>query len=294
MDAFEKRFNITSTNDDYRDEERKVLAERLLRFLGTNTIDILDGKKAEEILQSKESIKDFLLALDTNTYHKLLIGINGIIRNKDTGSAWEMDGREVRMGNLDIFPEQADKEELLGLSLEGAKEMLRNGRSIEDVAVLLALSITAIHPFENGNGRTAKFVLATLVKGYNKEILKEILSMDISNIVNSAIFHDFAATIVFKEKFPTWDGEGSSLGDFITDEEYDVLTRSREFTKRKVELIIDMIVNEDDPKYLIKANDPTIPSVKSFDFYKGQTLEGINQDFRAKFFSDPSYFKNLY
>ncbi len=45
-----------------------------------------------------------------------------------------------------------------------AKEMLQAGDSMENAAVLLSSSLVAIYPFNDGNERTAKFLLA--IPGY--------------------------------------------------------------------------------------------------------------------------------
>jgi len=221
-------------------ENREQMAKRLVRFLSITNLDSLDGKKVEEVFKDQESTKNFLLSLSAEKYNQLLIGINALVRNMGTDEAWQMDGDGVRMGKMDMFPEQAEKVGLLGESIETAQSMLHEGRSIEDVAILLTTSLTAIHPFGDGNGRTAKFIFALLMKGYDSKLIEEVLAKDgLSGLVAGQHFQDVALNVIEQdfvpnEKYPTFDE------DFF---------HSKEYNAQSVRMIMDMIKNDKDNKY---------------------------------------------
>lgn len=73
-----------------------------------------------------------------------------------------MDGENVQisnelMGTSYLAPRSEDKEELLKKSFEAAKSL-----SAKDAGLLLYLSLQAIHPFVDGNGRTGRLMYLLL------------------------------------------------------------------------------------------------------------------------------------
>ncbi len=221
-------------------EDREQIARRLNLFLSLTKLDILDGKKIEEVFESQESIKKFLESLSTENYKALLVGVNAMVRNMDSRDEWKMDGEGVRMGNIDMFPEQTEKEKLLDESLAIAQSMLANGRSMEDVVILLTCSLTSIHPFGDGNGRTAKFILTLLLKGYDPQYIHEALTNDaVSLLVSGLHLQDVALNVIEKrfipsDKYPTFDEH---------------FFHSKEYNAQSVRLIMDMINNDKDERY---------------------------------------------
>ncbi len=145
---------------------------------------------------------------------------------------------------MDIFPVQEDKLDLLAKSLAGAKKMIAQNRTTEDIAILLSSLVTAIHPFVDGNGRTAKTILILLVKGFNENVLKTILSDydSYSNLVNSSELSSMALVVLEDNFIPSEEFEN-----------FETYMESREFKRKQVELMIDIIVNEND--YRIESVD---------------------------------------
>lgn len=211
---------------------RSYMAEKIIRLLDTATnIKSFEREKAEEIFADEKSRREFILNLSSEDYKNLLIGINGILRNKER-SEWEMDGKDVAIkdGHGDVawdFPEFEDKQYLIDLSLQSAKKMISNGNDIENIAILLSSVITAVHPFNDGNGRTAKFVLALINKGYSKDkknIIENVLtSSDFSNSVNSGLMESYIREIIEREigirikdiRFRFRDGNGHFPYDVV-------------------------------------------------------------------------------
>src|SRR3989338_5678080 len=80
-------------------ELRDRMAEKMLRFLdAAERIDAFQGKRAEEVLANEETRRQFISGLSPQDYIQLLIGINGILRNRDR-SEWGMDGKDVVIGS---------------------------------------------------------------------------------------------------------------------------------------------------------------------------------------------------
>ncbi len=267
----EKR--MKSIQDDGPPGFREHAAERLVRFLNQTELEVLGNKKIEEIFVDEESIKSFLNSLELETYKQLLIGLNAFVRNKDTKEVWEMDGENVRMGEDDIFPAQSEKDRLLGLALEAVQMMIRNKRPMEDIALLIGVAITAIHPFVDGNGRTAKCILVLLMQGYNPAVLQEVLKSEgFSNAVNASEFQDVALNILEEDFRPT--------STYSTFEEY---VGTKEYNARVVEVIIDIIKNNNDERYKGWFNEDV--DMSFLQTYKESRIQYMDKDLYRKVFT---------
>ncbi|MDD2767011.1 MAG: hypothetical protein PHH40_04640 [Candidatus Moranbacteria bacterium] len=197
----------TKDVDDGGPEFRPRIAEKLLRFLNmSRNIEAFQGKNAEEVFDNEESRRQFVLNLSLEEYIELLIGINGILRNKNR-DAWGLDGKEVAIvgshGVVWDFPEFEDKPILLEQSLQAAKKMIQENRSLTDVALLLSSTTSALHLFNDGNGRMSKFLLTLVNKGYSKdkqEIFADVLSSNgFSNAVNTGLLQPMIIALMGKE-----------------------------------------------------------------------------------------------
>ena len=189
------------------DGQRPEMAEKMLRLLDTaKNIEGFEGKSVEEIFGNEVLRREFILKLPPEKYEELLVGINGILRNRNRYE-WGMDGKEVVIGSHDDphwdFPAFEDKPQLLSESLLAAKKMVEDGAEIEDIAMLLAVTLSATHPFNDGNGRTAKFLLTMVNKGYSKDERKfldtMLTSSEVSNLVNPSSINGHIRAVILEE-----------------------------------------------------------------------------------------------
>jgi hypothetical protein len=195
-------------------ELRQEQAAKILKLFDENeALPGFQGRYAREVLGNDESIRGFVRDISPADYLALLVTINGILRNRER-SEWGMDGKDVVIGSQEDakwdFPEFEDKEYLLARSLTAAKAMVERNVALEDVALLLSSVISGVHPFNDGNGRTAKLLLAIINKGYSsdrKEILTEVLtSGDFSNAVNVSALQGYINVVIEKEMGMTIEG----------------------------------------------------------------------------------------
>ncbi|NQV89292.1 MAG: Fic family protein [Parcubacteria group bacterium] len=165
-------------------ENRDYRSDVLTKFLtGTRNIDALHGKSFKDTFQDQEHSKAFLNQLEEKQFVDLLNGINGILRDKRSKD-WGMDGKSVMLtgfAETDYPPHENDKTALLTSMYEAMGRMIKADREIEDLATLLSVSLTSIHPYADGNGRTSRFIYDLLVSGTNdgwEDRIKELLSED--------------------------------------------------------------------------------------------------------------------
>lgn len=154
-------------------EFREQRSKLLLRLLDSaKNIDALRGKSLESVMRDRTTKSELIESLTDDDYFGLLDGINGILRGKPKKD-WRMDGADVVIGAPlvpveHVPPRQEDKVELLQGTLQVAKQMVHDGRVLEDVALLVAFAINDIHPYLDGNGRTGRFVFLMLAKDFEQ------------------------------------------------------------------------------------------------------------------------------
>jgi Fic family protein len=154
---------------------REERAEVLFRFLKS-------AEKKEAVFSDEEHKRQFIENLTTEGFLQFLNGINGILRGKKK-AAWKRDGETVEVVQMFygikfskeyIPPAYEDKPELLEKVLSVAKVMNRSGKSFEEIAFVISATINAVHPFNDGNGRTSRIVYQLLTKGFSEENKKEL------------------------------------------------------------------------------------------------------------------------
>jgi hypothetical protein len=190
----------TKRAEEGRDKRTEIFQQFIKMAKG---IDCLDGKSVEEAFDPKdENVRRELLArLSAEEYCQLITGVNGILRGKKKAD-WCMDGVGVTSAGTEvvgahIFPNYKDKQEILKKSWDGAQQMNVAGRDLEEIGMLLGSMLVEIHPFNDGNGRTSRFVYSMVKKGYSQEEVREILGeegrekydMALSKIYIDKLFH---------------------------------------------------------------------------------------------------------
>lgn len=178
MDDFAK-FPIEG--ERFREKRAKILM-RLLKV--GEDIDGFDGEFPESIFDSKDESRrrEFIARISEEQYRDLITGVNGILREKQK-EEWGMDGCDVALSEGEgvhghTCPRQEDKKVILDESWKAAQRMNKSGRSLEDIGLLLGSVLVETHPFQDGNGRTSRFVSWMVSRGYSREKVDEILSED--------------------------------------------------------------------------------------------------------------------
>ncbi len=164
--------NITDVNS--QNKKRTTMSETITPTIETKTIPtavaLMERLGAAETFATPEAAKQFIEAHSYEDFSSLLNRLNGLQRNIPT-SGRHMDGggfvqqTGVLSGSSIEHqpPLKEDREPLMRLAYEAAQQ----APSPEDAALILGLSINAIHPYEDGNGRTSRFTYMLLEHGYN-------------------------------------------------------------------------------------------------------------------------------
>ena len=149
--------NPTESNVDRQRQARKI--DRIIELSGIGQLIPVDDSGVAGV--------DFLHSLEADEFIDLVTFINGTIRNIPRsyhGTATELqlivesDGITVD----DFMPAPGDKKLLLSELLDSTKKA-----HPMTVPALVGFGINAIHPFKDGNGRTARTLHTLLEKGYS-------------------------------------------------------------------------------------------------------------------------------
>jgi len=130
----------------------------------------MDHLRAKEVFETPQKGKEFLDSLNFSDFKKFLEFANGTIRG--------LAKNKERAGNSNSFithgntgtvmyrpPRRLDREDLLKTALSKAQATDTPAKA----GLTLALAINAIHPFNDGNGRTARLIYTLAEHGYNGE-----------------------------------------------------------------------------------------------------------------------------
>lgn len=122
---------------------------------------------ASEMGESARQRVDWLLQQDINSFGGLLVEVNAIARGI-SAEEHDFDGEGIQAGTIggSIPPDQEDKvvllDELLHNSQQQAKAQLDRGEDpqtiMHEVAMVLPTVLNKLHIFEDGNGRTSRFM----------------------------------------------------------------------------------------------------------------------------------------
>lgn len=150
--------------------QRENRAKTLTRFFNTaKGIEVLEGRSVEEVFSDEKSVHALISVMSEKQFIELLNGLNGIIRSakkEDWGmTKYQMEISGAMDSETAFTPSLEDRAALLSRLLSAAKEMNKGGRSMEDIALLVSVTINAIHPWEDANGRTSRLVYTLLAEG---------------------------------------------------------------------------------------------------------------------------------
>jgi predicted CopG family antitoxin len=137
-------------------------------------VDFFDRINADHVLGSEETKREFIKNISFEDFKGWVVRVNGMLRSIPIKER-SLDGKDValvpnpdQVSKLETAflgerkpeypPREADKEELLKEMFELAQKMEAQGASLYDIALLFSVGINAVHPFEDGNGRTSRLL----------------------------------------------------------------------------------------------------------------------------------------
>ncbi|MFA5925410.1 MAG: Fic family protein [Parcubacteria group bacterium] len=274
---------------DDQGTDRTKRADVFLRFIDSaKNIKSFQGKSFVEVFSTEGNKREFIENLSEKDFIELLNGLNGILRNKKKGD-WGMDGEDVEVAspfgiNLYTPPFHEDKPGLLGEILQASQKMNRDGRDLGDIALVLAISINAIHAYGDANGRIGRFVYHLLTEDLSGDSEKEIphlLSLDGKSRthVNPSIIQSHVEDIIQQRltvsgqgdqgrmlrlfRDPTTIGQGFKFRGDVPEEDQE-LFNSLFKADRKFFYFTANDFSKKDPRrddYMVKSFDPPLISV---------------------------------
>lgn len=165
MDSFGKNLEIPKGDSI---EERE---ERMLYLL-----DFLKKIDKNNIIEDLEEKRNFVNNLSYDEFKKILVRLNGVLRDipilKREISNLEKDLSIINIKNQDnvtlyVPPPEAIKDGLLKDAFESFQRMINQGKNI-DASKMVGCAINAVHPFEDGNGRTSRIFSLLFASSKNK------------------------------------------------------------------------------------------------------------------------------
>lgn len=160
--------------------QRQSRTDLLTRFFDSaKGIDALEGKSVTEVFANDQNIRDLIDRLSEKQFMDLINGLNGIIRGAKRKD-WVMSDQQMQIaGAMESEtvtpPATIDRPELLSKLFRAAKEMNEKHRTMEDIGLLLAVTLNAIHPWEDANGRTTRLLYTLIAEGYS-DVSKDKIS----------------------------------------------------------------------------------------------------------------------
>lgn len=134
------------------------------------TVETMSRFHAEEIFATPEASKVFLDSLDFTDFKRWLNFVNGSERGVERSERGIRGGSDIEqesglLGASIAYraPYQKMRERLLEIAFTKAQQV----NDPEVAGLTLGFAINAIHPYPDGNGRTARMVYALLSKGYS-------------------------------------------------------------------------------------------------------------------------------
>ncbi|MBP9715558.1 MAG: Fic family protein [Candidatus Pacebacteria bacterium] len=165
--------SMESVNQNQQDnlKFRKERFDYLLKFLGKIGLD--------DVAESVGKGDEFIETMSPEEFNSWLIRINGILRDIPTSKRrFLKDPEFVRLFSSESKkvsytpPINSLKSSLLSDAFSAYKRIKAKGQEV-DASLMLGSTINAIHPFMDGNGRTARFVSAMLASSDDNLVLYE-------------------------------------------------------------------------------------------------------------------------
>lgn len=229
------------------------------KFLGTSSItkkiqsdhhpDIVDAGKgvkrlerlglAEKLIDS-ETRRDLFGNASNEQYKKMLGYVNSITRGNRIDYEYK-DGQTPLM----VTPPLEDKGSLMDMTFETVREILKNDQmdsltALRRAGMTLAGAINYIHPYEDGNGRTAR-TLHYLVE-FGNERGESAFEADLHAIIGKLALYDVdRAKALDDTPPPELEGE---LNKYVSQNSGGKNLGEREFASKRVEAFLKMMAGK--------------------------------------------------
>lgn len=170
--------NYESFSQSDLPQEKQEQAEELKT--GEMVFNFLDKTGFLDIRKSDEKFKEWVQKISYKDYSEYLTRLNGILREIPIKQR-SVDGNFVELGfgvagdEISYLPPATEEKDTL---MRETFDVLQHISDSEDRALLAYYSIQAIHPYNDGNGRTGRLIhelFSEKGKKLNKESLSDLL-----------------------------------------------------------------------------------------------------------------------
>lgn len=307
MNNFANNFNKPGEDDLKNREERMI-----------STIEFFKRIDLQNIIEDPNKKSQFIRNISFDQFKDFLLRVNGIQRNIPISDRVFNAGEDAKyIINLKdekgmmryCPPSNLDKIPLLEEAFNALKRMELNDKT-QDAALMIGCAINAIHPFENGNGRTARNISMMIASSKEKffapqsnpEAIQSLIgsylhnlhgleSLDIVGISGSEIKFPKMSNI---DKLEFVNAIDNDLGDFIE--------ACQIFTKKEKDSFKDLTISPKDKMFsfegfLAKYKDHMAEIMKIYREFKNEYVRVLIDIFEKPsnfYIKDiPNIFNNL-
>lgn len=174
---------VTRTNYNSNALEGSTLTKNetyALTFDSNHCAINANAKEIHQAINHKDATMEMLNRISRGDAltHDYLIDVNSIVnKNILFGGAYRVDPAKIS-GSTKVFPNPDEIENFLNDFIDRYNGLIENGFTMEDVA-RLHIEFENIHPFSDGNGRTGRLLINSLLLAGNEVPI--VIPLDMRN-----------------------------------------------------------------------------------------------------------------